>query len=194
MQHRFTQEQRLFITKNVIGRGNAELTEMFNAQFCLNLGLNQIKAFKKNNKLSSGLDGRFKPGTEPLNKGTKGLTGANSTSFKKGTKPHNYKPVGYERVNGAGYVVIKIAAPNKWRGKHQLIWEEANGPIPKGHVIVFGDGNRRNFELNNLILVSQKQLFYMNRNNLIKDNAELTRTGVIVADIFSKINERKKSK
>jgi hypothetical protein len=124
----------------------------------------------------------------------KGLQiGGEETQFKKGNRPHNYKPVGTERVNGEGYVDVKVADPNKWRSKHILIWEKENGPVPKGHVIIFGDGNRLNLELDNLILVSRKQLAILNKNNLIQKDADLTRTGIIVADIYRKINEQKKA-
>jgi hypothetical protein len=192
MWHRYTEKQIEFLKENVKGRSNLELTELFNTHFELNLGINQIRAFKKNRRLSSGLDGRFKPGNVPVNKGIKG-GGWEPTQFKKGQKPHNYKPIGTERVNGEGYVDIKVADPNKWRAKHVLVWEKENGPIPKGHVIIFGDRNRRNYGLDNLILVSRKQLALLNRNNLIQNDAELTRTGIIVADIYSKIGERKKT-
>lgn len=53
--------------------------------------------------------------------------------------------------------------------KHWLIWKNAYGPIPKGHVVIFGDGNRCNFELNNLILVSRKILSDLNVRNLIQN-------------------------
>jgi hypothetical protein len=45
-----------------------------------------------------------------------------------------------------------------WRPKHHLVWESHHGqPIPKGHAVIFGDGNNRNFDPDNLILVSRAQ-------------------------------------
>jgi len=193
MPHYYTPEQVVFITDHVVGRSRKEIKELFNAQFELKLGLNQITAFIKNRKLNTGLNGQFKPGHVPFNKG-KSIGGWEPTQFKKGNRPANYKPVGTERVNGDDYVDIKIADPNKWRAKHLLVWEKANGPVPKGHVVIFGDRNRRNFELYNLILLSRKQLVIMNKNSLIQKDADLTRTGVLVADLHSKIGERKKIK
>lgn len=188
----FTLEQIKFIENHVKGRGNQELAEIFNNHFGLDLSCTQIKMFKKNHKLSSGLNGRFQPGHEPYNKGKKGVVGGwKPTEFKPGHRPHNHKPVGTERVNGDDYVDIKIADPNKWKGKHILVWEEYNGPVPERHAIIFGDGNRRNFEPDNLVLVSRKQLAVMNKKNLIQNDAELTRTGIIIADIFRKISDRK---
>jgi len=190
MAHKYTKEQLDFIIKNVKGIGNGELTQIFNSHFKLNMKVSQIKAFKKNNKLSSGLDGYFPKGHVPFNKDKKGVGGWKPTQFKKGNKPHNYVQVGCERVNSDGYVDIKIKDPNKWKGKHILIWEEQNGCVPKGHAVIFGDRNNRNFDINNLILVSRKQLLTLNKNKLIQSNADLTRTGLIIAEIYQKISKR----
>lgn len=37
---------------------------------------------------------------------------------------------------------------------HHVIWEEHNGPIPAGHKVVFKDGNHLNWDISNLILLS----------------------------------------
>ena len=195
-RHRYTPEQKRFIEQNVFGQGNVELTEIFNAQWGLELSVRQIKTFKKNYNLSSSLDGQFKPGHIPFNKGKKGLSlGGIETQFKKGNKPNNWVPIGTERVNGDGYVDIKITdgkLQKNWKGKHILIWEATNGPVPNGHAVIFTDRNRRNFDPDNLLLVSRKQLVKMNQQNLIKNNSELTKAGVIIADIYKKIGEKKR--
>ncbi|MEN6487843.1 MAG: HNH endonuclease [Smithella sp.] len=66
-----------------------------------------------------------------------------ATQFKKGNKPANWVPIGTERTNRDGYVEVKIAdgrLNKNWKAKHIFIWETANGPVPKGHVVIFGDG------------------------------------------------------
>lgn len=145
-------------------------------------------------KLDSGLKGYFTKGHEPENKGKKRISypGMEETQFKKGNRPVNFRPVGSERVNVYGYVEIKIADPRTWRLKHQVVYEQHNGPIPKKHAVIFGDGNNRNFEPTNLILVSRKQLVRLNQHHLIQNNADLTRVGVIIADIQNKVGERKR--
>lgn len=193
MAHKYTPEQAVFIKENVTGSSRKELTYMFNACFGLELGVNQITAYLKNHNLKNGLDSKFEPGHIPANKG-KSVGGWEPTQFKKGNKPWNYQPVGSERINADGYVDIKVADPNKWKAKHILVWEAANGPVPQGHVVIFGDGNKLNLDLNNLILASRKQLVMLNKHKLIQNDAELTRTGIIVADIYCKIGERKKTK
>jgi hypothetical protein len=201
MAHIFTPEEAKFIRENVEGRGNQELTDLFNAHFNLNLSLAQIKGYKKNHGLTSGLTGWFKPGQAPFNKGRKGvfLGGevAEACQFKKGHKAWNWVPIGSERVNADGYVDVKVADGQKqknWKGKHILIWEEHNGPVPPGHAVIFGDRNRRNFDPENLLLVSRAQLVRLNQCNIIQSDTELTKTGIIIADIHNKIGERKRAK
>jgi hypothetical protein len=135
---------------------------------------------------------QFKKGMTPWNKGKKGTGGWEPTQFKKGKMPWNYKPVGTERINTDGYVEIKIADPKTWKGKHIIIWEEANGPVPKGHVLIFADGNQQNVTVENLLLVSRRELAVMNKRGLISGDSELTKTGVVIADIYLKIGERKR--
>lgn len=192
MHHKYTKDQCKFIADKVFGRSRKETTEMFNKHFMLDLGVNQITAYIKNHKLNTGRTGQFEKGHTPFNKGKKGISyGGEATQFKKGHRPHNYKPVGTEIVNDEGYIEVKTEDPRKWEFKHKKVWEEHNGPIPKGKAVIFGDGNKRNFDINNLILVSRYQLLILNTKKLIQNDADLTRTGVIIVDLYTKINQRK---
>jgi hypothetical protein len=193
--HWYTEEEIQFLRDNVTGRSRAELTKLFNERFNLALTENQIAGALKNRKLVTGRDCRFRPGQAPHNKGTKGLQrGGEETQFKPGQIPWNYKPVGTERVNTDGYTEIKVADPKTWKGKHIIIWEEANGPVSKGYVVIFANGDKGNVVPENLLLVSRAQLAQMNRNHLIKNDAELTRTGMVIADVLLKIGERKRQR
>jgi hypothetical protein len=192
----FTKEQRDFIKDNVHGISNQKLADMVNQKFGLSITAKQMKTWKTNHGLSSGLKGS--EGTDPPNKGSKGLynVGGNKTSFKKGQQPSNYKPVGTERIDRDGYILIKVSDEGpwhkRWRHKHKVIWEQANGPIPKGRCILFLDSNKLNLMLDNLQLITNSQLAILNRKNLISDQPEFTKTGIMIADIFGKIGERKK--
>lgn len=185
----FTKVQSEFVEQHVGG--------LINRTFGLSITATQMNTWKKNHGFISGLDTTFKKGNVPQNKGTKGLynVGGNRTSFKTGARPKNYMPIGSERVNSDDYVDIKIADPNKWRGKHLLVWEQHHGrPVPKDHAVIFGDGDRRNFDPDNLVLISRAQLAVMNLKGLIQNDAELTRTGVILADLYRTISQRKKGR
>lgn len=195
-KHCYTLAQIGFIIANLPGRSHAELTELFNRHFGTDLTVSQITAAAKNRGICNGRDTRIKPGNVPFNKGAKMGPdwGGKDTRFKLGQAPTNYRPVGSERVNVDGYVEIKVADPRTWRSKHVVLWEAANGPIPKGHVLVFGDGNKLNLDLANLVLVSRRELAVMNKLGLIGGSAELTMTGKTIADIKMKIRERGKKK
>lgn len=185
-RHRYTKDQQIFIKEHVWGRTAEELTDLVNEHFGLTLSLGQIRGFKKNNKLVSGIDGKFTSGQVSHNKG-KRTGGWGPTQFQKGHQAHNYMPVGSERVNGDGYVDIKIEDPSKWRAKHLIVWEAAHGPVPKGHVVLFGDQDRHNFDLDNLILISKQQLMRLNRKKLIQRDTELTRSAILLTDLLHKI-------
>lgn len=193
----YTQEIKQFISDNYKGTGHQDMADMVNETFGTSYTKEQIKNFYARNKLDSGLTGRFKKGHEPWNKGKpKTWKGGEETQFKKGNIPHNRVPIGTERVDAKdGYIYVKIQDGHlnrNWKQKHVLIWEQHNGSVPEGHCIIFGDGNKRNFDINNLICVSRKQLARLNQNGLIQNDADLTRTGIVVADMMAKISERSK--
>lgn len=197
-QHKYTPEQIEFIRENIKNMIWKELTIKFNETYGTNLSYKALAATGKRYKIQTGRTGQFPKGLTPWNKGMKGLSfpGMEATQFKPGNVPHTWVPIGSERITKDGYIQVKIQDGKKqknWRGKHILVWEEANGPLPPGHAIIFGDGNKRNFDLDNLILVSRAQLVRMNQRGLIQDNAELTKTGILIADIYNKIGERKRA-
>ncbi len=55
-----------------------------------------------------------------------------------------------------------------------------------GHKVIFADKNKRNFNLDNLILVADSEALIMNTNKLIYEEAELTKTGALIAKIIDK--------
>ena len=202
---KYTQEHIDFLTENIPGRPFKDLTAMFNEKFGMSVKVTAIVSVTNKHGLHNGIDSRlnkgheptqFKKGLIPWNKGKKGLNfGGKETQFKKGHKAHNWVPLGSERVNRDGYVDIKVddgKLQKNWKGKHIVIWEAANGPVPHGHIVMFGDGDKRNFNPENLILVSRKQLVRLNQCNLIQNDVKLTKAGIIIADIHNRIDDRKR--
>lgn len=191
--HLWTEDEKDYLKEITKGSHYKEIVELMNNRFECNFTIRQIKGAIGRYKLNTGFTGRYPKGNIPFNKGTKGLTRANRTSFKKGQTPVNHRTVGSERINRDGYTEIKVSEPNKWSLKHKVIWEKYNGAMPKGYAIIFGDRNKSNFNINNLILVSRQQLLILNKKKLIQDDADLTRTGIIIADIDQQIAKRKGS-
>lgn len=102
---------------------------------------------------------RFQKGHIPENKGKKMAPEVyekvKGTMFKAGHSPVNHRPVGSERITKDGYIEIKVAEPGKWRLKHRVVWEEANGPIPPGYNVQFRNKNKEDLRLENLYLISR---------------------------------------
>lgn len=115
------------------------------------LGLKKSSAFlssaasgRTSNFVTRGAAHRFKKGWPSARKGrpfpTRGRTGL--TQFKKGQAPHNARyHIGDRRVNSQGYLDRKISSHRlgalNWMAEHRLVWIEANGPIPPGHLVSF---------------------------------------------------------
>lgn len=192
--HIWTGEEKEYLKKITPGHHYKEICELMNKKFNIEFTLNQIKGAVSRYKLNTGFSGCFEKGSIPFNKGMKGICakGCEKTWFKKGQEPINHRPLGSERITVDGYTEVKVEEPNKWKLKHRLMWEKENGAISKGYAVVFGDGNTKNFNSDNLILVSRKQLLMLNRNKLIQNDSNLTRTGIVIADVLIKMGERKK--
>lgn len=196
---KFTEEQKQFIYDNYKGLGNKELTELIKEKFKIELTYEQVKNFKNRHHLNSGLTGQFKKGYESWNKGKKwddymseeAQERSRKTTFKKGNIPSNHREVGSERITKDGYIEIKIKEPNKWQLKHRYIYEKKYGKIPKGYNLIFLDGNRQNFELSNLKLVSKAEDLIMNKNKLFTNDKDITNTGTLIAKIIDKGNKLK---
>ena len=160
----YSQEQLDFIQSNC-SMERKSLTEKVNTTFGTTYSADQIKSLCTRKKWNTGRTGYFQKGSIPLNKGTKGLTSANKTSFKKGQITWNKKPVGYERVcSKDGYILIKTGEPNQFNLKHRVVWEKANGPIPKNHIVAFKNKDRTDCRIDNLILMSKSEMVRYNQS------------------------------
>lgn len=118
----------------------------------------------------SGKDCRFKPGQTPWNKGTRFVAGGRSTQtqFRAGQKPHTWRPVGHNRITKEGYLQRKVSdtccTRRDYVGIHHLVWRMHGRHVPDGYALVFADGDKRNFDINNLELVHRADL--MRRNSV----------------------------
>ena len=192
-RHIWSDEEKQYLAEITPGRGHKEIQSMMSCKFGLDYTYHQIKGAITRNKLNTGRTGRFEKGRATWNKGTKGLTKANVTSFKKGQKPHNYKPLGSERITKDGYCEIKVSdTGRRWKSKHLVVYEKHHGKVPRGSVVIFLDGDKRNFDIDNLHLVTRNQLAMLNKNSLIQKDAELTKTAINVVDLMKKISAMEK--
>ena len=193
---KYSEEERLFLKSIIPGRNYAGILSLFNAKFDVPLTSANLASFIKNNKINTGLTGRFQKGHITHNKGKSFHAGGRSaeTRFKKGNMPFNYKPVGSTRISKDGYTEIKVADPRKWMHLHRIVWEKEHGPIPKGHVVIFGDGDKTNICIENLLLISRGELALLNKCKLLGASPEITKIGIMVANVKQKLRKRIKGK
>jgi HNH endonuclease len=131
----------------------------------------RLKALECERLIRTGARYRFQKGNVPSNAGLRrpGWSAGRmrETQFKKGARPHTWKPVGSHRFSKEGYLCRKMTdtgyPPRDWVPVHLLMWIEANGPVPPMHAVCFKDKDRTHIELGNLELLSRADL--MRRNS-----------------------------
>lgn len=196
-RNRYTPKQIEFIRTVYRQMSLPDVAAAFNARYGTAVTEKQMRSTTRNHRIRCGRTGRFEKGLTPWNTGKKGYMGANATSFKKGNLPHNHKPLWSERVGKDGYIEMSVPEQNPYTGfptrykhKHVWLWEQAHGPKPKGTAVIFKDSNNRNFDLDNLLLVTRAELLSMNLNGYKDCPEEVKPTILALAKIEAKAGFR----
>jgi hypothetical protein len=185
----------------------AELAAEFNCKpsqihdHALKLGVRKSKAFMTEflrecaKRAGAGsIAHRFQPGLVPWNKGVHFRAGGRSaeTRFKPKNIPHTWMPLGSERHSKNGYRQRKMTdtgyPPRDWVPVHHIIWRDAGNEIPKGHALVFRDGDKTNIVLENLELITRQEL--MRRNSYHQYGPEIVKAIQLRGAVIRQINKR----
>lgn len=148
---------------------------------------------RKSDEYMATRPGCFKPGQTSWNAGISFNPGGRSiqTRFKPGQTPRNTLPIGSERISKDGLLERKVSETGRrWRTVHSLIWEQHNGPVPRGHIVVFRDGDKRNFDPGNLELISRSE--NMQRNSRHNLPPEISNAYQLIGALNRQINKREK--
>jgi len=125
--------------------------------------------------------GQFKTGGTPWNKGkpypSTGRT--KDTQFKtgevRGKAAQLLQPIGAERITKDGYLQVKVRndvhSSKRWKAVHLILWEQHNGKVPDGHIVVFRDGDKSNITIENLECISRSE--NLRRNSIHRLPKEL---------------------
>ena len=166
----FSEEVIAFIRQNHVGVLPKEMAKLVNEHFGTNYTGAQIKNRYDTDGLSSGEKG-----------------------------PHEQekqrKPIGYERKTADGTVYVKVSNDNKrrFKPKHIVVWETANGPLPPSSVLVFLDGDKTNCTIDNLRLVSRVENGYLTRMDRADATPETMETRVLLAKVKAVIGSHEKN-
>jgi len=172
----YSDEQIEFLRKNALGIDYFTLAAVFNEQFGTDTNATVIGEICRQKGFANGVNSRFKAGH----------------TINMGRTPKHALPEGSETIVAEGYVMLKHNGVLRY--KHIILWEQAHGrSVPEGHHIIFGDGDKRNFSINNLFCVTAAQNAIRTRNGLQGATPELAAAGVALAKLYSQISERKKA-
>ena len=136
----------------------------------------------------------FTNGHIPWNKGLKNWQKVKPKNlFKKGDLPKTTRDVGSERQNKDGFIEVKIANPAVWRLKHHVIYEKYhNSKVGRWDKVIFLDGNKRNFDINNLKKVSNSEQVYLSKTKLLGNNPQINKTALILAKLTANVKKIEK--
>lgn len=205
-QTRYPQGVYEFVRDNSWGVSSKDMAEMVNKKFGTSFTATMIKQFRQRHGIKSGVTGWYQKGHAP---GTKGksieeickhdpvkLAKVRATQFKKGDRPLNEKPVGAIVINSEGYVLRKKQMEGsqweRWEFLHRAVWEEHNGPVPEGMIVMFKDGDRQNCCIDNLMLVSRGELAVMAKRGYRFEDPDLTEAAVNMVRLKIMANKRKR--
>lgn len=141
-------------------------SQLYNRVFNMGIKKNPRIKYLQNKKLSlkAGTKSRWQPGHVPHNKGKKMSSELYNkvapTMYKDGHKPHNTREanaisIRYDK-SGRPYSYTKVK-DSLWVLTHRLVWESIYGPIPKGYVVRFKDGNNLNIHIENLECIPMRE-------------------------------------
>lgn len=198
---KWTEEMAAFLVDNAPGRTSEELTDLFEGRFGARLTASQLAnacfRFGAKGRVNTG---DFETGSVPWNKGLPqdewgmdeaAYARARSHRFEAGHVPHNRRPLGHERVDKDGFVEVKVsdgrgrASKRNYRAKHRVEYERAHGPVPDGCAVAFADGDRRNFDPENLVAVPKGLLFAVNHMGIPYSDRATLETAVAIARVRS---------
>lgn len=198
-----------FLREYIPGHQESEISAAFAERFGVTLNRSQIENQKHLLGVKSGTNGgRYQKGRTAENKGKRwseymppeSQERSRATQFGRGNMPHNTVPLGTERVTRDGYIEVKVAmrpsgrkAHDNWVSKQRLVWERTHGQhVPDGCMVVFADGDKRNFDPDNLVLETKVQHCMITTHRIDYADAETHATACAIADLSLAIGEASK--
>lgn len=197
-------EQKKYLMEIKDGLSTSEIADKLNERFDMKISPKQVRSYCSNHGIATGYDTLFKKGNVPYTAGKtwdevftkEAQENMRKTLFKKGQDPYNKAPVGTEVKNDRGYTKVKIsdkegAGTKNWEFKHRIIWEKHHGPVSKGKFVTFRDGNKENFDIDNLRLHTRSIFGIKAAKGLyVKGDAELNDFGTNIAELIDLTNKK----
>ncbi len=167
MRNKYNKEFEDFIKKNVSKYTKEDFRILLQKRYNIKLSSEALRRYLNRHKISD----RYR-------------------DYKEHNVRDTYKClIGTERVTSQG-VFIKTAQPDTWRRKTRVIYEKYhNCKLKDNEYIVFLNQNQNDFRKENLIKSSRKEIAYLHNKKMFSSDPELTKLGIITAQLMIKVNE-----
>lgn len=161
-----TEEQKAFIEEYYPHHSVAETAKAFNEKF----GTDKQKYTMRNYARKHGLV----VDEEVVTKSKR------SPHCKDGSSKRAERDIGSVRFDGR-YWVVKTK--DGWKPCHKAVWEEHHRDVKDGHAIIFLDGDRNNYAIENLAEIPIEYLGMLEKNDLRSSHPVLTKAGIAWCDL-----------
>ncbi len=173
---KWREEEIEYIKTIVKGRLYSEISDMMNKKFGEKYRKYDrviVKSFCVRRKINSGYD-----------------------KNKNLEKRQGKQKIGTVIKNKDGYMVVKVKNGDRkeyhknWIRKHKLIWEEYHGiKVPENHNIIFANGDKNDFSIENLVCVNRSVHCFLTAHKLRFNDIELTKTAINMAKLDLKLKQ-----
>jgi hypothetical protein len=186
--HRYSEEEIVFLREHVSGTLFNDLTAMFNQRFGTNVTKWALQAACRRHNLHSGV------------KVFDVLRAAGKThKWEKGHRPHTWRPLGSEIIF-RGHTFVKISEKisdrgvRRWRPKEAVVWEQAHGTVPDKHFVIFLDGDKQNFALDNLVIINKAEDIALKKLGLQHSTNEILLAALAVVKMRIAVKKRERER
>ena len=102
--------------------------------------------------------------------------------------------MGSKTITKDGYVKVKAGEPNQWKFLHVMNWTREHGPVPRGKVVIFLDGDKQHCDVSNLLCVSRAALVRANQKGMITPRAAVTKSGLLLCELGAEVRKKRRER
>ena len=200
----FTDEEDAWLAENRPNMFGDRLAEEFYKRFGKRRTANSLICRCKKNGVRCDLDSKFQKGKPSWHSGMSAEEYKSHYTeesfakgkFKKGERSLAYKYDVGDEVIRDDYVYVKISDDPKispkqqWKSKQRFIYEQHYGELPDGYQVIFLDGDRENFDIENLAAITDSERMTLTANKWY-GKGEIAKTGIVYAKLMNAIKEAK---
>lgn len=121
---------------------------------------------------------------------------SNSNKGNKKFRADKFEPIGYEVQYPNGYTYVKVSDTGNqkadYKSKQYVEYEKHYGPVPENCIVIFLDGDKNNFDADNLYALDKRLSCVLNKRGLRTDcNRDLTLAAIKTWELHYAVKDAK---